>query len=79
MKTEKSEFKREEVKFITFQISASEVKPTEEKITAIIEALEPGNRKQLEVYLGLINFYDKFYYGVGSRNRGSHSGIRKNY
>ena len=50
IKAEKSEFKRKEVKLIGFQISASGVKPTVEKITAITEAPEPTNRKQLEAY-----------------------------
>ena len=48
------------VTYLGFSIDASGLKPTKEKLEAILNAPEPKDVTQLRSYLGMLNFYRKF-------------------
>nr|XP_012218140.1 PREDICTED: uncharacterized protein K02A2.6-like [Linepithema humile] len=56
----KCAFARHSVEFLGFRIDAEGVHPTNEKVRAIKEAAPPRNRTELESFLGLMNFYERF-------------------
>lgn len=49
-----------EVKFLGYKVSASGIKPLEDKIQAIADFPIPKNVKELRRYLGMLNFYRRF-------------------
>lgn len=57
----KSEFGKEEVKFLGHVISTKEISTDPEKIEAIQKFPAPRNIKQLKSFLGLANYYSKFF------------------
>lgn len=61
LKKTKCVFAVPEITFLGFIISQSGVKPTLEKIKAVSDAPEPTNKQQLQAFLGLLNFYDRFF------------------
>ena len=48
------------VEYLGHHISAEGLRPTEEKIRAIVDAPAPQDVTQLHAFLGLINYYGKF-------------------
>lgn len=48
------------VQYLGFRLDEYGVHPTEDKVRAIKEAAIPKNRNELEAFLGLVNFYDRF-------------------
>ncbi|XP_015271835.1 PREDICTED: uncharacterized protein K02A2.6-like, partial [Gekko japonicus] len=48
------------VEFLGFRIDEHGVHPTEDKVRAIKDAPCPGNKKELQAFLGLLNFYHAF-------------------
>lgn len=48
------------VEFLGHRVDAEGIHPLEDKVKAILEAPMPQNVKQLQAFLGLINFYDHF-------------------
>lgn len=56
----KCAFARHSVEFLGFRIDAEGVHPTDEKVRAIKEAAPPKNKTELESFLGLMNFYERF-------------------
>lgn len=57
---EKCVFAVPEVKFLGHQIDAQGIHPTEDKVRAITEARAPTNKQELQSFLGLLTFYDRF-------------------
>ena len=66
LKREKCAFMLPSVEYLGHSISAEGVRPTKEKIRAIMEAPAPGNVSQLRSFLGLINYYGKFLPNLSS-------------
>lgn len=60
----KSHFRRSEVKFLGYLVSASGILPLPEKVTAIREFSRPATVKQLRRFLGMLNFYRRFTAGA---------------
>jgi len=60
VKAEKCEFHQQSVTFLGFVLEGGQVKPSEEKIKAVLEWPVPENRKQLQRFLGFANFYRRF-------------------
>ena len=58
--TDKCEFAKEEIEFFGFIISKDGVKPTMNKIEAILNYPTPQNVKELRSFLGLINYLNRF-------------------
>lgn len=61
LKKSKCTFAVPEVTFLGFMLNQHGVKPSEDKIRAMSEAPEPTNKQQLQAFLGLITFYDRFF------------------
>lgn len=57
---QKCEFKRGETNFLGHIISSEGIKPDPEKIQAIRDFKTPVNKKQLQGFLGVVNFSSKF-------------------
>ena len=53
-------FKSREVVYLGHKLTASGVEPLREKVEAIEEMERPKDKKELQRYLGLINYYAKF-------------------
>ena len=60
LKRSKCAFLLPAVEYLGHHISADGLRPTEEKIRAIVDAPAPQDVTQLRAFLGLINYYGKF-------------------
>ena len=60
LKLEKSKFIAREVQFLGFNLDDRGITPSAEKVEAIQKFPQPRNRKQLQSFLGLCNYYRKF-------------------
>lgn len=56
----KCKFAADSIKFLGFVIDECGIHPSEEKIRAIEETPAPRDVKELQAFLGLLNFYDRF-------------------
>lgn len=65
IKLSKSLFCRQEVPYLGYVITTSGIKPDENKILSIKNFPTPRNRKELKGFLGLTNFYNKFFERYG--------------
>ncbi|XP_037943047.1 uncharacterized protein K02A2.6-like [Teleopsis dalmanni] len=65
LKKSKCVFAVQEITFLGFKISREGVRLTDEKVKAIGQAPEPINKQQLQAFLGLITFYDRFLQNKG--------------
>uniref|UniRef100_A0A5S6QMV4 RNA-directed DNA polymerase n=1 Tax=Trichuris muris TaxID=70415 RepID=A0A5S6QMV4_TRIMR len=57
---EKCSFGTEEMEFLGFRVTKEGIQPTEEKLRAIKDAPPLKDVKQLQAFLGLLNFYSVF-------------------
>ena len=57
---EKRFFLRSSVEYFGHIVEAQGIHPTPEKLAAVKDAPEPTNSTQLQSFLGLINYYNKF-------------------
>ena len=53
-------FLLKEVEYLGHKISAQGLKPSMEKVRAIVEAPQSINITQLKSFLGMLNYYGKF-------------------
>ena len=53
----------EEVDYLGFTITRKGIKPQKNKVEAILKIKSPENPKQVRHFVGLVNFYKKFYKG----------------
>nr|XP_034982155.1 uncharacterized protein K02A2.6-like [Zootoca vivipara] len=60
LKKEKCVFGVPKVDFLGYEIDAAGIHPTAAKTRAIAEAPRPGNKTELQAFLGLLNFYHTF-------------------
>lgn len=56
----KCKFMQEEVEYLGHVISKKGLEPSAHKVDAVLKAPQPRNVKELQSYLGLLNFYRKF-------------------
>ena len=56
----KCEFFRHQVTYMGHIISADGLKPSGERVTSIVKISTPENVKQLESFIGILNYYGKF-------------------
>ena len=59
-RSKKSNFVRKEITFLGHIISSSGIKPDPDKIMSIKNFKEPRNVRELQAFLGFVNFYTKF-------------------
>ncbi|KAI5747679.1 hypothetical protein M8J77_017390 [Diaphorina citri] len=57
---DKCKFFQDQTKFLGYVIDKNGIRPSQEKTQAIVYAPEPENVKQLQSFLGLVNYYRKF-------------------
>ena len=60
LKLEKSKFIADEVQFLGFNLSEHGITPAKDKIEVIQKFPTPKNKKQLQSFLGICNYYRKF-------------------
>jgi Reverse transcriptase (RNA-dependent DNA polymerase) len=58
---EKCQFGVAEIDYLGHRISASGIRPLQDRLTAIRNYPQPKTVQQLQTYLGMINFYRKFF------------------
>lgn len=56
----KCKFVKEQVEFLGFVIDAGGIHPAPSKIESIVNTPEPKNKRELQAFLGLYNFYERF-------------------
>jgi hypothetical protein len=56
----KCNFSKEKVEFLGFVIDAKGIHPSPSKIESIVNTPEPKNKRELQAFLGLYNFYERF-------------------
>ena len=66
LKREKCAFLVSEIQYLGHRLSARGVRPTTDKVRAIVDAPTPQNVHQLSSFLGLINYYGKFLPNLSS-------------
>ena len=59
---EKYQFLQEKVEFCGHQIDKQGIHQTEDKIKAISETPRPQNVTQLRSFIGLVNYYHRFFH-----------------
>ncbi|KAL1448514.1 hypothetical protein WDU94_002712, partial [Cyamophila willieti] len=59
--TSKSMFARDKVQFLGYEISADGISPMPDKVSAIASYPKPSTTGELKRYLGMLNFYHRFY------------------
>lgn len=57
---DKCKFARQQVEFLGFVIDADGIHPAQSKVQSIMNTPEPKNVQQLQAFLGLYNFYERF-------------------
>ncbi|GFR04339.1 hypothetical protein TNCT_714321 [Trichonephila clavata] len=60
LKNSKCIFVKPKVDFLGYHVSASGIRPTRERIQAILDFNRPSTVKQLRRFLGMLNFYRRF-------------------
>ena len=60
LRLDKCEFFQQHVTYLGHVISADGLKPSEERVDAIVKIPTPENIKQLESFIGKLNYYGKF-------------------
>ncbi|GFR23371.1 hypothetical protein TNCT_178751 [Trichonephila clavata] len=61
LKISKCIFAKPDVDFLGHHVSASGIRPTSERIQAILDFNRPSTVKQLRRFLGMLNFYRRFF------------------
>lgn len=56
----KCKFYKRRVEFLGFIIDAEGIHPAPSKVEAIVKTPEPKNKQELQAFLGLYNFYERF-------------------
>lgn len=54
----------DEVEFLGYKVSGAGIQPTDDKVRALHEAPEPKCKKELQAFLGVLNFYNRFLCGA---------------
>ncbi|GAB0092892.1 uncharacterized protein DMENIID0001_079420 [Sergentomyia squamirostris] len=65
----KCQFFKREIKFLGHIISSDGVRPNPEKLRALENAPQPKDLKQLQAFLGLMNYYGKFIHDLADKLR----------
>ncbi|KRY17328.1 Transposon Tf2-9 polyprotein [Trichinella patagoniensis] len=60
LNAEKCKFCLRRIEFLGFDIDASGIHPSKQKVLAIHNTPQPRNKKELQTFLGLLNFYHSF-------------------
>ena len=78
MKLEKCKWKVKEVRFLGVVIGLERIKMEEEKVKGVLDWLTPKCVKEMQKFLGLMNYYYQFIEGFASIARSLHNMVKKN-
>ena len=78
LKRSKCFFMLPSVEYLGHEVSAEGLRPTKEKVRAVVEAPAPLNVMQLRSFLGLVNYYSKFLPQLASTLAPLHRLLQKN-
>ena len=78
MKLEKCKWKVKEVRFLGVVIGLERIKMEEEKVKGVLDWLTPKCVKEVQKFLGLMNYYYQFIEGFASIARSLHNMVKKN-
>lgn len=56
----KCQFMQDQVEYFAFIVSKEGIKPSPKKLAAINNLEDPKSRKELQIWLGIVNYYRKF-------------------
>ncbi|XP_072143037.1 uncharacterized protein [Dermacentor andersoni] len=59
----KCQFFKESLEYLGHRIDATGIYPSKAKVEAIHKAPVPKNKKELQAFLGMVNFYNRFLKG----------------
>ncbi|KAL3192650.1 hypothetical protein MRX96_058871 [Rhipicephalus microplus] len=76
LKLEKCIFFAPSIEYLGHVISLAGLAPTSRKVEAVLKAPKPQNKKELQSYLGLINFYRTFLPNLSSHLQPLHLKLR---
>ena len=77
VKPEKCKWKIREVEFLGVVIGPDRIKMEEEKVKGVLDWLTPKCVKDVQKFLGLVNYYHRFIEGFASIARPLHDMIKK--
>ena len=77
VKLEKCRWKVSEVEFLGVVIGLEGIKMEEEKVKGVLEWLTPKCVKDIQKFLGLVNYYHQFIEGFASIARSLHDMVKK--
>ncbi|XP_064468546.1 uncharacterized protein K02A2.6-like [Ornithodoros turicata] len=60
VRPEKCEFFKESLEYLGHEIDSTSIRPSADKVKALLFAPHPTDKKQLKSFIGLINYYGKF-------------------
>lgn len=74
---QKSEFLKDKIEYCGYIISKEGISGTNDKIKAIKDAPRPKNLTELQSFLGLINYYGRFFHNLSNTLEPLHRLLRK--
>lgn len=78
LSVKKCEFGRRSIEYLGFKIDASGLHSTDEKIKSVVMAPNPKNVKELQAFLGFVNYLARFLPALSSTLQPLHQLLRKN-
>jgi len=77
LKASKCQFGVPKLDFLSYEISQDGVKPSQEKVSAIIEFPEPTSARQIQRFLGMTNYYHRFLQSIAHEMAPIHNHLSK--
>jgi hypothetical protein len=78
LRKDKCYFYENKIEFLGYELSPEGINPTREKVIAIQRARVPLNKTELQAFLGLLNFYERFLKGKAESLEPLHRLLDKN-
>lgn len=60
LRKDKCYFLRDEVEYFAFKVNKDGIHPSPKKVEAILKLADPENKRELQSWLGIVNYYRKF-------------------
>lgn len=69
LRRDKCQFDVSSLDFLGYHVSSEGVRPSKKKIEALLNAPVPQNKNELMVFLGFVNYYDRFFQDKATKFR----------